>query len=114
MAGVSSTVQTPPSSYASTSELLGGEQLWSNDTGVGMRTGTGLHIVAQKVSDYAPPVWPGSSLVHFDLDAGADLPRAVQFAQQCGATLAREQSDPRWSVLIDPAGHPFCITTMVP
>ncbi|WP_307831855.1 VOC family protein [Prauserella cavernicola] len=31
-----------------------------------------------------------------------------------GATRAEHQSDPRWRVLLDPAGHPFCITTVTP
>ncbi|RZI55165.1 MAG: VOC family protein, partial [Zymomonas sp.] len=34
-------------------------------------------------------------------------------AVECGATEAEEQPDPRWRVLLDPAGHPFCITTEV-
>ena len=32
-----------------------------------------------------------------------------------GATRADEQPNPdHWRVLIDPAGHPFCITTLIP
>ncbi|MFG2438870.1 VOC family protein [Streptomyces sp. NPDC048508] len=32
-----------------------------------------------------------------------------------GATKATDQPDPdRWRVLQDPAGHPFCVTTLIP
>ena len=50
--------------------LLGGEVLWENPESVGLRTRSGLNIVAQKVANYIPPVWPSTSIVHFDLDAG--------------------------------------------
>lgn len=93
--------------------LLGGELLWENSESVGIRTQSGLNIVAQKVTNYIPPQWPSTSIVHFDLDAGADLADSVAYAVECGAKEAAEQPDPRWRVLLDPAGHPFCITTEV-
>jgi hypothetical protein len=32
-----------------------------------------------------------------------------------GATLATTQPQPDgWRVLIDPAGHPFCLSSMIP
>lgn len=93
--------------------LLGGTLLWENRSSCGIRTQTGLNIVAQKIANYAPPVWPSVSIVHFDIDAGGDLAASVAYAIECGATEATEQPDPRWRVLLDPAGHPFCITTEV-
>jgi hypothetical protein len=30
------------------------------------------------------------------------------------AVQAEHQAKPRWRVLLDPAGHPFCITTVTP
>jgi len=34
---------------------------------------------------------------------------------ELGATTAGHQPMPRaWRVLIDPAGHPFCLTTVTP
>ena len=42
-----------------------------------------------------------------------DLDAAEQAALDLGATKAEHQPEPdRWRVLLDPAGHPFCITTM--
>ncbi|MDV6260520.1 VOC family protein [Rhodococcoides yunnanense] len=93
--------------------LLGGELLWENTSSSGIRTQSGLNIVAQKVANYIPPTWPSASIVHFDLDAGVSLDESVAYAIECGATEAAEQPDPRWRVLLDPAGHPFCITTEV-
>lgn len=93
--------------------LLGGELLWESPESVGFRTESGLRLVAQKVASYVPPIWPSTSIVHFDLDAGADLAGSVAYAIKCGAREATEQPDPRWRVLLDPAGHPFCITTEV-
>ena len=38
----------------------------------------------------------------------------MERAEALGARLADPQPDSRWRVLLDPAGHPFCITTVVP
>ena len=41
-----------------------------------------------------------------------DLPAAVADAVRLGATEAAHQPMPDvWRVLVDPAGHPFCLTT---
>jgi Glyoxalase-like domain len=74
--------------------------------------GAGVLLVLQRVPGYRPPQWPGTSLVHLDLAAGGDLTAATAHALAAGAVLARHQPDPRWRVLLDPAGHPFCITTI--
>ncbi|EQG75396.1 hypothetical protein QKA_2322 [Clostridioides difficile DA00165] len=41
-----------------------------------------------------------------------DLEEAVQYAIHCGATIAEEQFTDDWRVMIDPAGHPFCLCQM--
>ena len=46
--------------------------------------------------------------MHLDLTAD-DLGAAEEQAVALGATLA-QQPDPRLRVLLDPAGHPFCLT----
>jgi hypothetical protein len=100
-------------------ELLGGEILWSSPRSTGIRVTGGAVLVPQRVEGYTPPQWPGSPLVHLDLTAsagqsGADLDGAVARAVEAGATEAAFQPDGRFRVLLDPAGHPFCITTVVP
>ncbi|WP_249667364.1 VOC family protein [Cellulomonas fengjieae] len=74
----------------------------------------GLLLIPQRVEDYRPPAWPGASVVHLDLTAGDRLDEPVERALALGARLADPQPDERWRVLLDPAGHPFCITTVSP
>jgi catechol 2,3-dioxygenase-like lactoylglutathione lyase family enzyme len=93
--------------------LLGGRLLWSRPSSVGVQV-PGLLLVPQRVAGYRPPVWPGTSVVHLDLTAGEQLDGPVERALALGARLADPQPDPRWRVLLDPAGHPFCLTTVTP
>ena len=97
--------------------LLGGETLWSSPRSTGIRVPGGGVLVPQRVEGYQPPEWPGSPLVHLDLTGGSGstgLDGAVARAVAAGAREAAFQPGPRFRVLLDPAGHPFCITTMVP
>ena len=96
--------------------MLGGDVMFTTDEAVDVRT-EWLWISAMKVDGYTPPTWPGSDnpkQVHLDL-AVDDLDAAVVEAQALGARLSDVQPAPgRWRVLIDPAGHPFCVTTLIP
>lgn len=91
--------------------LLGGRQLWAKKSSVGIEVPGGV-LVTQQVDGYEPPVWPGTSIVHLDLTAD-DLGAAADRAVTLGATVP-EQPDTRWRVLLDPAGHPFCLTPFMP
>ena len=83
---------------------------WVTDTAAGVAVGS-YRLVAQRVSPYARPTWPGTSVVHLDLTCEPDdLPAFRTYAEQCGATLAPYQPDERWVVMLDPAGHPICLT----
>lgn len=65
-----------------------------------------------RVDDYVAPKWPninGSKQFHFDL-AVDDLDSAARKAVELGARLPDEQPGETWRVLLDPAGHPFCLT----
>ncbi|WP_028049333.1 VOC family protein [Cellulomonas sp. URHD0024] len=93
--------------------LLGGRLLWRRPTSVGVQV-PGLLLIPQRVENYRPPQWPGASIVHLDLTAGDGLDEPVERAVALGARLAEPQPDSRWRVLLDPAGHPFCITTVAP
>jgi Glyoxalase-like domain len=94
--------------------LLGGEALFRSPGTVLIRVPGGVALALQRVDGYKPTDWPGSPLLHLDLDAAGDLDGTVARALAAGAVLAAFQPDPRWRVLLDPAGHPFCLTTMVP
>jgi glyoxalase superfamily protein len=96
--------------------MLGGEVMFATPTAVGIRTDW-VWLTAIQVSDYRPPSWPAVEIpkqMHFDLGV-TDLDAAVAEAEGLGARLAPVQPSPdRWRVLLDPAGHPFCLTTQVP
>lgn len=73
-------------------------------------------ITFQRNPDYQPPVWPEQpgaqqQMAHLDF-AVNDLEKAVAHAIACGATVAAEQFSNDWRVMLDPAGHPFCLCQM--
>lgn len=64
-----------------------------------------------RTPDYQPPKWPdtGHKQFHFDLSAD-DVESAAAHLVELGATRPKEQPGETWVVLLDPAGHPFCVT----
>ncbi|WP_236028433.1 VOC family protein [Paractinoplanes lichenicola] len=70
-------------------------------------------VVFQQADGYEPPVWPPLDgrqrpMMHFDFQVG-DLDSAVAEAEALGATVAEHQPQSHVKVLLDPAGHPFCL-----
>lgn len=64
-------------------------------------------------AEYVTPTWPSvpdeqQMMVHLDIGTD-DLDRAIEWAISCGARLAAHQPQPGVRVLLDPAGHPFCL-----
>jgi hypothetical protein len=96
--------------------MLGGEVAFTSETTVGVRTDW-VWLAALKVDDYVAPSWPADDppkQIHLDL-AVTELDAAVEESERLGARLASFQPAPdRWRVLLDPAGHPFCLTTQIP
>jgi len=96
--------------------MLGGEVMYRNGPNVVIRTDW-VWLCLMEVDDYRPPTWPESHVpkqMHLDL-AAEDLESAVAEATRLGARQASVQSEPQqWRVMLDPAGHPFCLTTQVP
>src|SRR5688572_30722511 len=73
--------------------------------------GAGLSF--QTESAYVRPTWPAGPgdpqmMMHLDIEV-RDLAVAVEFALSIGATLAQFQPQEDVRVLLDPAGHPFCL-----
>ena len=101
----------PVSLAAFWAALLGGEATPVSDdvVVVGNR---GTPVAALRVPGYQPPTWPGGTLpkqMHLDLEV-RDLDAAEAEAVRLGARRAKEQPRPtRWRVMLDPAGHPFCL-----
>lgn len=72
-----------------------------------------IYVVFQEALDYQRPVWPPRPdeqrpMMHFDFQVD-DLESAVDEAVALGATVAQHQPQPHVRVLLDPAGHPFCL-----
>jgi Glyoxalase-like domain len=65
----------------------------------------------------SPPSWPEGpqhQQLHLDF-AVEELDRATDAAVALGATPASHQPAPeQWRVLLDPVGHPFCLTAVRP
>lgn len=97
-------------------ELVGGEIAFSSDEFVAVKTDR-VWLAAVGISNYQPPSWPGGDVpkqMHLDL-AVDNLDEAEAEALRLGAHRAAEQPAPnRWRVLLDPAGHPFCLSTQIP
>ncbi len=67
----------------------------------------------QTSPEYVSPAWPPADgqqqmMLHLDLEV-SDLDAAVADAVEIGATLAAHQPQDKVRVLLDPAGHPFCL-----
>ncbi|GAB2562953.1 VOC family protein [Nocardia heshunensis] len=77
-----------------------------------MLTGPDHALGFGTVPDYQPPAWPnenGSKQFHLDL-AVEDLEMASKQMVELGATVPAFQPGETWRVLLDPSGHPFCLT----
>ena len=91
---------------------------WACLAAPGTEQGAYPGITFQRNPDYVPPVWPEEpqeqqQMAHLDF-AVNDLEKAVQHAVQCGAKVADKQFSDTWTVMFDPAGHPFCLCQMKP
>ena len=94
-------------------DLLAGTLLWTRDKSAAVEAG-GVVLVMQHIADYRPPAWPGTSVIHLDLNGDAQVGELERHAVGLGARPVQPQPDSRWRVLLDPAGHPFCITPFTP
>ena len=75
--------------------------------------GGGSALSFQFEPDYVRPVWPPADgqprmMMHLDI-AVEDLEQGVAWATGLGATVADHQPQQDVRVMLDPAGHPFCL-----
>ncbi|MGC7193868.1 VOC family protein [Mycobacteroides abscessus subsp. abscessus] len=97
-------------------QVLDLEVLFESEQFVALK-GAAVLLTFQRVADHQPPQWPDGSVpkqLHLEL-AASDLDAEEARILGLGATKAEVQPNPSgWRVLVDPAGHPFCITNMIP
>ncbi|MER6334748.1 VOC family protein [Streptomyces sp. NPDC001034] len=95
--------------------LLGYGTLYTTDDFVllGEEGAPGLGFT--RIDGYRPPTWPDPAQgkqAHIELGVD-DLDAAEKRVVELGATKPEcRPGEERWRVLLDPAGHPFCITTL--
>jgi len=73
----------------------------------------GFNLAFETEENYARPVWPTEEgkpqmSMHLDIEVD-DLDEAVTFAIGVGAEVASYQPQETVRVMLDPAGHPFCL-----
>ena len=73
----------------------------------------GYNMAIATEEKYVRPVWPtedGKPQMQIHLDIAVDdLDHAAEFAVSVGAELAAYQPQKDVRVMLDPAGHPFCL-----
>lgn len=77
-----------------------------------------LHFFFQEVPEYQRPVWPATEgkqqqMQHLDFYVD-DLQKGIEHAIACGAVVSEVQFSDIWRVMLDPAGHPFCVIPVKP
>ncbi len=96
------------------SELLGWPVYHEDDDEVTLDIGQGVaYLAVQRSPDYEPPAWPAEpgeqrQMLHLDFEV-SDLDAAVEHALELGGRLAEHQPQDDVRVVLDPAGHPFCL-----
>ncbi len=85
-----------------------------DDTWVTVRPPEGVAYLGFHLNDqHVPPAWPSTpgapqQQLHLDFEV-QDLPAAVASATELGAVVAAVQPQDDVRVMLDPAGHPFCL-----
>ncbi|BEL07091.1 hypothetical protein Q0Z83_052820 [Actinoplanes sichuanensis] len=94
---------------------LRGWSIWRRDPGhIVLDAGEGVgYLAVQENPDFVRPAWPTESsrqqmMSHLDFEV-TDLEAAVAHAVGLGAELPAHQPQKNVRVLLDPAGHPFCL-----
>jgi catechol 2,3-dioxygenase-like lactoylglutathione lyase family enzyme len=104
----------PPALARFYQRLLGWPIVSEDPTWVTLRPpGDGAGLSFQLEPDHVPPVWPAAAgepqmQAHLDIEVD-DLASATETALAAGARLADVQPQDDVRVLLDPAGHPFCL-----
>lgn len=95
-------------------EILGWRIEKDEPDWVTVSPGDGVAYLGFQLSpEYVEPVWPPAEgrqqmMMHLDVEVD-DLDGAVEDAVAAGARVAEHQPQEGVRVMLDPAGHPFCL-----
>jgi predicted enzyme related to lactoylglutathione lyase len=96
-------------------ELLGWQVFHEGEGGAAVAPSedAGYNLAFETEPLYARPVWPTvegkpQMSMHLDIEVD-DLEQAVAYAVGLGAEVASYQPQATVRVMLDPAGHPFCL-----
>lgn len=95
--------------------LLGWQVLDESEDGAAVAPSrdAGYYLACQTEPLHSRPVWPaapGTQQMQLHLDIAVDdLDEAVSHARSVGAEVASYQPQDDVRVMLDPAGHPFCL-----
>ena len=97
-------------------KLTGWEKETSSDEWAALRAPEGILLVFQTVENHVPPVWPWKNeeqqqMAHIDFLVD-DLHETEALAIKNGAKKSEVQFYATSTVMFDPAGHPFCLSTV--
>jgi len=97
-------------------KISGWKKEISSDEWAALRTPEGILLVFQTVENYVSPVWPWKDgeqqqMAHIDFKVD-NLQEAEELAMACGARKSDVQFYDTSTVMFDPAGHPFCLSTV--
>jgi predicted enzyme related to lactoylglutathione lyase len=95
--------------------LLGWQLFEGGDGGASVAPSedAGYNLGFQTEPRYVRPVWPAEAgepqmSMHLEIEVD-DVDRAVAYAVSVGAEVATYQPQRNVRVMLDPAGHPFCL-----
>lgn len=97
-------------------ELRGWAIHYLDEEDASLDPGEGVaHVNIQRNPEYVRPAWPArpgqqQMMLHLDFEV-TDLVAETERAVRLGATLSEHQPQENVRVLLDPAGHPFCLYT---
>ena len=100
-------------------QLLGWERTQNEEDWVVLTPpDEGTRLSFQTEPNHVRPVWPSTTgdqqmQIHLDIST-SDVSRSVALAIALGATSAEWQPQTDVTVMLDPAGHPFCFFYWVP
>jgi len=97
-------------------KLSGWDKEISSNEWAAIRTPEDILLVFQTVENYTPPIWPWKDgeqqqMAHIDFKVD-NLQESEDFALKSGAKKADVQYYDTSTVMLDPAGHPFCLSTV--